>query len=132
MKNIFLLTAGLGLALSFQSCKPDTAADDARHQQTIDSTVNARILALRDSMMMECNNMVMSAAAAYADSVMNLKSSTGKGGKKPAAKPAEEPKKDDGPIGGKKGAGDQTPVSGKKGTDTTQPKVTGKKGQQPK
>lgn len=93
MKKIFLIPAGLVLALGFQSCQNNNTADAGREQHNMDSTVNARIMTLRDSMLVECNRMVMSAAQAHADSVLALASGTPRTstGRKPTTTPATTP-----------------------------------------
>jgi len=97
MKKIFLLPAGLFLALGFQSCKnANNDADMARMQHNMDSTVNARLVTLRDSMNMECTKMVMSAAQAHVDSMMAMSANAGaakgaKGGKTTKPTPVTTP-----------------------------------------
>lgn len=75
MKNILFATAGFALCLGFASCD-NAKVDDDRDYKAIDSTVNARLTTLRDSMAMECNNMILSAAQAKADSILALKGKT--------------------------------------------------------
>jgi hypothetical protein len=125
MKKILLVPAGLMLALAFQSCQ-NNAADDGTAQQRIDSTVNMRLVTLRDSMMMECNRMVASAAQAKADSTMAAMANTGKGGKKPTGTSSTKPTttndtKPTGPVGTKGGDKDSNPVGTKGQGNTTNP-----------
>src|SRR5258706_4717098 len=75
MKKIFILNFSLLItAFSYQSCKP---VDNTQAMMKADSTANAKLMMLSDSLRMACMTDVMNAAKMKADSMMMAMQSHG-------------------------------------------------------
>ncbi len=108
-KTFAILASGLAFAIAFNSCKNDNSAEQAiKDNLKIDSTVNARLVTLRQSLKDDCLKSYMTLAQAKADSILNVAKK--KGAIKPTTKPsAPAPQK----PGGLKGLSNQSQDNGK-------------------
>jgi len=93
MKKTFLIIFSLGVTSAFyHGCTP---VDNSKAMMKADSTANARLMMLGDSMNLVCMTDVMTAARLRADSMMMMTGKSGKSTyKKPAPAPPANPKAD--------------------------------------